>query len=51
MFEELTKTPITQTIILMSVDNDHPLVFKSSRDEYIDMFMEQRAKYREKYGR
>lgn len=51
MFEELTETPITQTIILMSVDNDHPLVFKSSRDEYIDMFMEQRAKYREKYGR
>jgi genome maintenance exonuclease 1 len=51
MFEELTKTPITQTIILMSVDNDHPLVFKSTRDEYIDQFVEQRSNYREKYGR
>ena len=51
MFEELTKIPITQTIILMSVDNDHPLVFKSSRDEYIDQFMKQRASYRDKYGR
>ena len=51
MFEELTGTPITQTIILMSVDNDHPLVFKSNRDEYINQFMEQRAKYRDKYGR
>ena len=51
MFEELTKIPITQTIILMSVDNDHPLVFKSTRDEYIDQFMKQRASYRDKYGR
>ena len=51
MFEELTKVPITQTIILMSVDNDHPLVFKSTRDEYIDQFMKQRASYRDKYGR
>ena len=51
MFEELTKTPINQTIILMSVDNDHPLVFKSTRDEYINQFVEQRSNYREKYGR
>ena len=51
MFEELTKIPITQTIIVMSVDNDHPLVFKGHRDEYIDLFMKQRASYRDKYGR
>jgi len=51
MFEELTKIPITQTIILMSVDNDHPLVFKGHRDEYIDQFIKQRASYRDKYGR
>ena len=51
MFEELTKIPITQTIILMSVDNDHPLVYKGHRDEYINQFMEQRSNYREKYGR
>jgi hypothetical protein len=51
MFEELTKIPITQTIIVMSVDNDHPLIYKGHRDEYIDLFMKQRASYRDKYGR
>jgi genome maintenance exonuclease 1 len=51
MYEELTKVPITQTVILMSVDNDHPLIYKGHRDEYIDQFMKQRASYRDKYGR
>ena len=51
MFEELTKIPITSTVILMSVDNDHPLVFKSTRDEYIGAFMQTRVQYRDKYGR
>jgi genome maintenance exonuclease 1 len=51
MFEELTKIPITQTIILMSVDNDHPLIFKGHRDDYIHDFIKCRAEYRDKYGR
>lgn len=51
MFEELTEQPITQTVILMSIDNDHPLIYKGHRDEYINQFIDQRAKYREKYDR
>jgi len=37
MFEERTGMPITNTVILMDVDDNAPIVFKEHRDNYTDL--------------
>lgn len=37
MFEERTGLPITNTVILMDVDDNSPVVFKEHRDNYTDL--------------
>lgn len=51
MYEELTGIPITNTVILIAVDNEDPQVFHGKRDNYIDDFMELRDSYRKIYGK
>ena len=36
MWEERTGMPITQLVTIMSVDNDHPLVFVEQRDDWTE---------------
>lgn len=45
MFEELTKIPVGRLVILMSVDNEDPLVFVEKRDDWIDQFIKIREDY------
>ena len=41
MFEERTGIPITQTVILMAVDDSPtPIVFKEKRDNYTKQLIE-----------
>jgi len=51
MFEELTKIPIKQIIILIAVDNDDPQVFVEDRDNYIFDFIDVRKEYKQVYGK
>lgn len=45
MFEELTKIPVPQLVILMAVDDEDPLVFIEKRDDWIFNFIELREDY------
>lgn len=45
MFEERTGMPITNTVIVMDVDDHEPLVFKEHRDNYVDLLLETKAEY------
>ena len=45
MFEERTGMPIVNTVIVMDVDNDEPIVFKEHRDNYIDLLIETKKEY------
>lgn len=45
MFEERTGIPIGQLVIIMSVDDDKPLIFKEKRDDWIHRFIELREDY------
>jgi genome maintenance exonuclease 1 len=40
MWEERTGKPITQLVTIMSVDNDHPLVFVEHRDDWTEKLHE-----------
>lgn len=51
MYEELTGTPITNTVIVIAVDNEDPQVFYGKRDDYIQDFIELRDSYRKIYGK
>jgi len=51
MFEELTKTPINQIVILIAVDNDEPQIFIEKRDNYIHQFIKVRESYRDYHGK
>jgi len=50
MFEELTKTPIVNLVILIAVDENPPQVFTEHRDNYIHKLMDVRGQYKELYG-
>jgi genome maintenance exonuclease 1 len=50
MFEELTEKPITDLVILISVDNEEPQIFTQKRDEWISKFMEARDEFKNRYG-
>jgi genome maintenance exonuclease 1 len=45
MFEERTGIPITNTVIVMDVDNEHPLLFKEHRDNYVPLLLDTKKEY------
>lgn len=45
MFEERTGIPITNTVIIMDVDNEAPLVFKEHRDNHIQLLIDTKKEY------
>jgi genome maintenance exonuclease 1 len=45
MFEERTGIPVDTLVILMSVDDEQPIVFKEKRDDWIGTFVELREDY------
>lgn len=50
MYEELTRQPINQIVIIIAVDNDEPQVFIERRDNYIHKFIELRKDYENQHG-
>ena len=50
MFEERTKVPVNQLVILVSVDDEDPQVFIEKRDDWIRKFIYAREEYRKKYN-
>jgi genome maintenance exonuclease 1 len=49
-FEELTKIPVGRLVIIMGVDNEHPLIFKEKRDDWIGKFIQLRGDYKKWKG-
>ena len=47
MFEERTKIPVNQLVILIAVDENEPQVFIEKRDNYIQNCMETISRYKE----
>jgi len=45
MFEERTGLAIPNTVILMDVDDNAPLVFEEHRDNYIDLLLDTKKEY------
>jgi len=45
MWEERTGIPITNTVIIMDVDDNEPLVFKEHRDNYIKLLIDTKKEY------
>ena len=50
MYEELTKLPISQIVIIISVDGEEPQVFVERRDDYIYDFVRLRKEYKAYHG-
>ena len=46
MWEERTGMPITNTVVVMDVDDNEPLVFKEHRDNYTEMLFDTIKKYK-----
>ena len=49
MFEERTKQPVSQLVILVAVDGEEPQIFIEDRDSWIWKFVDARSEYRRKY--
>ena len=45
MWEERTGMPITNTVIIMDVDDNEPLVFKEHRDNHIQLLLDTKKEY------
>ena len=45
MWEERTKRPITNTVVIMDVDDNEPLVFKEHRDNHIQLLINTKRDY------
>lgn len=45
MFEERTGKPITNTVVIMDVDDSEPLVFKEHRDNHIQLLIDTKKEY------
>ena len=45
-FEERTSLPVDQLVIIMSVDNEDPLLFVERRDDWIGRFQDLRSQYK-----
>lgn len=51
MYEERIGVPITQTVIIIGVDDEfRAQVFVQNRDDYVPQLLETRKRYKEKYG-
>ena len=50
MYEERTKIPVGQIVIIISVDDEEPQVFIEKRDDYVKKLMEVRKQYKDEYG-
>ena len=46
MWEERTGMPIVNTVIIMDVDNDLPIVFKNHRDNYTELLLDTIKEYK-----
>ena len=46
-FEERTRIPVTQLVILMAVEDESPLIFIEKRDTWIEGFKNLREEYRQ----
>ena len=49
MFEERTKQPVDQLVILITVDGENPQIFTEKRDTWIWKFVDARSEYRRRY--
>lgn len=49
-FEERTKVPVSNLLIIMAVAHEGCVVFEEKRDTWIDEFIDLRETYRENYG-
>jgi len=45
MYEERTGTPVSQIVIMIAVDSEHPQVFIKKRNDYIKDFISYREAY------
>jgi genome maintenance exonuclease 1 len=45
MWEERTGMPITNTVVVMDVDHEKPLVFKEHRDNYTELLLDTIKEY------
>jgi len=45
MWEERTGIPITNTVVIMDVDDNEPLLFKEHRDNHIQLLLDTKAEY------
>tara|TARA_B100002019_G_scaffold59522_2_gene51032 strand:- start:5520 stop:6194 length:675 start_codon:yes stop_codon:yes gene_type:complete len=45
MWEERTNRPITNTVVIMDVDDNEPLVFKEHRDNHIQLLLDTKQEY------
>ena len=44
-YEELTKIPVSQVVIVIAVDNEHPQLFVEKRDDWVDKIWEAKKLY------
>jgi hypothetical protein len=51
MFEERTGIPVGKLVIIMSVDDENPLLFIEKRDDWIHRFIELRQDYSKLYNK
>jgi genome maintenance exonuclease 1 len=49
MFEEMTKIPVAQTVVMMTVEGDEPQVFVEKRDNYAEQLLDLRLDYERHY--
>jgi len=49
-FEEMTKIPVPQLVILIAVDEEDPLIFVEKRNEWINGFKNLRSEYKNYKG-
>ena len=45
MFEERTGIPVSQSVIIMAMEDDGPAVFTATRDEFVPQLIEARDAY------
>lgn len=50
MFEERTKIPIQNNVIVIAVQGDQPQIIKTIRDDWIGEFIKLRQIYKERFG-
>jgi hypothetical protein len=48
LWEERTGMPITNTVVVMDVDDHEPLVFKEHRDNYTDLLLNTIKEYNQR---